>query len=326
MRDMQYVHSNAIEGVSPEAFQKQRPYPWVTFQGTLTEPGFERLRETLPDVSLFERHVDKRAFGQGYHDRYLLHYHPGLPLAEPWREFIPEIEGPGYRSFIRRIFGLPATKSLILTLEWYYAWQGCGVSPHCNARRKLATHIFYFNTEADWDATWGGNILIMDDDGRLPTHSAPSFDELRSCRLARSSRKRQPALRARQILARMRTAGVAARPPAETLHRHDQRTHVASSVASDSRQKPRRLSDTPFDELGSRIGLAFGWRFPDNPPSSNMLRTHSEGPAVVNRSWNSGSAIACPEARSRFYACWGGLCASPVAATDRRRVASGSKS
>ncbi len=180
MRDMQYVRSNAIEGVSPEAFQKQRPYPWVTFQGTLTEPGFERLRETLPDVSLFERHVGaKRAFGQGYHDRYLLHYHPGLPLAEPWREFIAEIEGPGYRSFIRRIFGLPATKSLILTLEWYYAWQGCGVSPHCDARRKLATHIFYFNTEADWDATWGGNILIMDDDGRLPTHSAPSFDELR---------------------------------------------------------------------------------------------------------------------------------------------------
>ena len=145
MRDMQYVRSNAIEGVSPEAFQKQRPYPWVTFQGTLTEPGFERLRETLPDVSLFERHVGaKRAFGQGYHDRYLLHYHPGLPLAEPWREFIAEIEGPGYRSFIRRIFGLPATKSLILTLEWYYAWQGCGVSPHCDAPSQTGySHLLF---------------------------------------------------------------------------------------------------------------------------------------------------------------------------------------
>jgi len=36
--------------------------------------------------------------------------------------------------------------------------EGCAVSPHCDAVRKLATHIFYFNTEADWDPGWGGRF------------------------------------------------------------------------------------------------------------------------------------------------------------------------
>jgi hypothetical protein len=77
------------------------------------------------------------------------------------------------------MLGVPAGKQLILSLEWYYAWQGCGVSPHCDARRKLATHIFYFNTEQDWESSWGGRILILDDEQRLEAHSGPSFDELK---------------------------------------------------------------------------------------------------------------------------------------------------
>src|SRR5262249_3432545 len=54
----------------------------------------------------------------------------------------------------------------------------CGVSPHCDARRKLCTHIFYFNTEDDWKTDWGGNILIMDDGRKLNPHSGPTFDQL----------------------------------------------------------------------------------------------------------------------------------------------------
>jgi uncharacterized membrane protein YcgQ (UPF0703/DUF1980 family) len=52
---MQYLSQETIEGVSGDAFQKQRPYPWVNIQGTLTQEGFQRLRETLPDFSVFER-------------------------------------------------------------------------------------------------------------------------------------------------------------------------------------------------------------------------------------------------------------------------------
>ena len=177
---MQYLDNDCLAGLSDEAFQTRRPYPWVNIQNTLTPEAFERLRTTMPDISLFEKMVGvKRAYGQGYHDRAILHYRPGLPLAEPWREFVAEIQGETYDSFIRRMLGRPAGKRIIFSMEWYYGWQGCGVSPHCDARRKLATHIFYFNTLADWEADWGGEILIMDDEGRRKAHSAPEFDALK---------------------------------------------------------------------------------------------------------------------------------------------------
>lgn len=177
---MQYLNHDSIGKISHEAFQKQLPYPWVNIKGTLTNEGFEQLRSTPPDVSLFEKKVGvKRAHGQGYHDRYILHYRPGLPLSEPWKEFIAELQGKDYDAFISRMLGLQADKRIILTMEWYYGWQGCAVSPHCDARRKVATHIFYFNTKADWETSWGGNILIMAGEGRFKAHSAPSFDDLR---------------------------------------------------------------------------------------------------------------------------------------------------
>jgi hypothetical protein len=99
-----------------------------------------------------------------------------MDLPGPWKEFVAELEGDTYQSLLRRMLG---PQKFILTLEWYYAWQGCSVSPHCDARRKLATHIFYFNTEDDWDTSWGGQILMLDDEGRFKPHSAPSFDDLK---------------------------------------------------------------------------------------------------------------------------------------------------
>jgi len=176
---MEYLNRDRIERVSHKSFQSQQPYPWVDIEGILTPEGHELLRQTLPDAAMFDRKVGvKRAFGQGYHDRYILHYHPSLDLAEPWKEFVAELHGPIYDTLVRRMFDLRQGARFVLTLEWYYAWQGCGVSPHCDARRKLGTHIFYFNTEADWESSWGGRILIMDDGGRLKTHSAPVFDDL----------------------------------------------------------------------------------------------------------------------------------------------------
>ena len=185
----------------------------------------------------------KRAFGQGYHDRFILHYHPSLDLAQPWREFIDELHGPTYESLVRRLFGLRRNARFVLTLEWYYAWQGCGVSPHCDARRKLGTHIFYFNTDADWDANWGGRILIMDDGKRLKTHSAPSVRRPGRCRLARPARERQPDLPENgPFLARRAAPGVSGRPPAQAVHRHDQRAHHPGSLAACPRQGPGRFS------------------------------------------------------------------------------------
>jgi 2OG-Fe(II) oxygenase superfamily len=176
---MEYLNRDRLEQISDTAFQSQSPYPWVSIDEILHPDAHEALRLTLPDVELFDRKVGvKRAFGQGYHDRYILHYHPSLELAEPWHEFISELHGPTYDRLVRRLFALRKGSPYILTLEWYYAWEGCGVSPHCDARRKLGTHIFYFNTNEDWQSDWGGHILIMDDKGRLKTHSAPEFDDL----------------------------------------------------------------------------------------------------------------------------------------------------
>jgi hypothetical protein len=177
---MQYLNRGVMDQASAEAFQRQQPYPWVNLQNILTPEGFERLRANLPDVSQFRRMVGvKRGYGQAPHDRAILHYLPGMTVSQPWKEFIAEINGPYYQSFLHRLLGVPAGKQLILSLEWYYAWQGCAVSPHCDARRKLATHIFYFNTERDWEADWGGRILILDDERRLNAHSGPTLDQFK---------------------------------------------------------------------------------------------------------------------------------------------------
>jgi 2OG-Fe(II) oxygenase superfamily len=176
---MVYLNQEVLEGLSAAAFQGQKPYPWVNIANTLTPEGFEQLRAALPDVSLFERKVGvKRGYGQAPHDRAILHYRPGVELAAPWKEFLAELEGDSYQLFLRRMLGLPPGKRVIPTMEWYYAWEGCAVSPHCDARRKRATHIFYFTTEADWQADWGGQILILNDEGRIKAHSAPQFDDL----------------------------------------------------------------------------------------------------------------------------------------------------
>lgn len=174
---MEYLNRAYLDSVSAETFRSQYPYPWMILETALTRQGYDKLRSTLPDNSLFDRRVgDKRGFGQAPHDRMLLHYTPQVPLAEPWREFIAELNGDVYRSFLRRMLG---NHHYILTMEWHYSWEGCSVSPHCDAKRKIATHLFYFNTKEDWNPAWGGQTLILDSERRFNAHSAPSFEELK---------------------------------------------------------------------------------------------------------------------------------------------------
>ena len=177
---MAYLNVDCIERVSSSAFQTKKPYPWAHMQDTLTADGWDRLRASLPDMAQFHRMVGvKRGHGQAPHNRGILHYREGMDVAEPWKAFIAELHGKAYDSFLRRMLGLRPDQQIILTLEWYYAWQGCSVSPHCDARRKLATHIFFFATDDDWPRNWGGDILILDDEGRYKAHSAPGFGDLK---------------------------------------------------------------------------------------------------------------------------------------------------
>jgi hypothetical protein len=106
-------------------------------QNTLTEEGFAQLCENMPPLSLFAKNEGvKRAYGQAAQDRYSLHYRAGLTLPQPWQEFLAELQGEAYQSFPRNML---ASESFLLTFEWHYAWQGCSVSPHCDAARKIAT-------------------------------------------------------------------------------------------------------------------------------------------------------------------------------------------
>jgi hypothetical protein len=172
---MRYLDIARLAALDAEAFRSQQPYPWVNPEGLLTEDGYRRLVETLPDAAMFERRFGlQRAHGQRSHDRLALEYRRGLDLAPEWHAFVAELGGADYMRFLRRMFG---RRLLRLKFHWHYTPRGCSVSPHCDAPHKIGSHIFCFNTAADWDPAWGGQTLILDDGGRLHRRSSPGFED-----------------------------------------------------------------------------------------------------------------------------------------------------
>jgi Rps23 Pro-64 3,4-dihydroxylase Tpa1-like proline 4-hydroxylase len=97
-----------------------------------------------------------------------------MPVPAPWQEFIGELCSDDYRGEVQRLLG---AKKVEFRFHWHYTPSGCDVSPHCDARRERGSHLFYFNSEDDWDAAWGGSTLVLDDGGRLDYNSAPSMEE-----------------------------------------------------------------------------------------------------------------------------------------------------
>jgi hypothetical protein len=175
---MTYLDYDRMAAIDARAFRSQAPYPWMNPEGLLTDAGYQRLLTTLPDVSVFERNFGiERAHGQQSHDRFVLEYHEDLPVADAWHAFVAELRGADYYGFLKRMFG---RGFLRLRFHWHYTPRGCSVSPHCDNRDKLGSHIFNFNTAADWDPAWGGQTLILDDGGRFDRRSAPGFEEFDS--------------------------------------------------------------------------------------------------------------------------------------------------
>jgi len=163
---------------NPAAFQSQEPFPWINPEGLLTASGYQRLLATLPDISLFTRTFGcRRKHGQQSHDRYALEYTEGLAVSDAWKEFIAELRSSAYRTFVRRMFQVT---SFDMNFHWHYAPAGCSVSPHCDARRKLGSHIFYLNSPDTWDPAWGGETRVLDDRGRFRHNLAPGFEDFDS--------------------------------------------------------------------------------------------------------------------------------------------------
>ena len=173
---MTYLNFDRLNELDPGAFQKTKPYPWINPAGLLTEEGYGRLLETLPDVSLFDASFgEARSHGQRPHDRYVLEYDDSLDVAQPWKEFVEELRSKTYRKFIARMMG---SDHFTMNCHWHYAPAGCSVSPHCDGKHKHGSHIFYFNTERDWDPTWGGQTLVLDDGGRFTHKAHPEVNDL----------------------------------------------------------------------------------------------------------------------------------------------------
>ncbi len=151
---MTYLDTNRLAAIAGQSadFQERRPYPWLGMQGVIREDGFRRLCAELPALSLFEQQFGHaRGYGQQGHDRYALQYNPRLDasLSPAWRDFIEELEGEDYSDFLRRMYGLSPHERFVLSMHWHFAPNGASVSPHTDARRKIGSHIFYFNTDAD---------------------------------------------------------------------------------------------------------------------------------------------------------------------------------
>lgn len=172
---MEFLDYEKLDAIDANEFRVQRPFPWVNPEGVLTDQGYRKLVATLPPVSRFAPVFGvARAHGQGSHDRYVLEYDESLDVDPAWHQFAAEIHGERYGRFVRRLFGRGFFR---FTCHWHYTPNGCAVFPHCDAKRKLGSHIFYLNTADDWDPAWGGQTVVLDDRGRFPRESAPRFED-----------------------------------------------------------------------------------------------------------------------------------------------------
>ena len=175
---MKILNDGAVARLNPTRFRETQPFPWQCIDGFLTDEAYRKLMENLPPLAQFSRSFSRgRSYGQEPHDRYSLEYRKGMPLPEPWREFLSELEQDTYRDFVARMVG---HDRFLLTAHWHFAPAGCSVSPHCDASWKLGSQVFYLNDEETWDPSWGGETLVLDDAGRIDFNTAPAFSDFES--------------------------------------------------------------------------------------------------------------------------------------------------
>lgn len=174
---MKFLDQNTLNSLSNSDFQSNKPYPWVICKKIFLEDSLALLRSNMPDIGLYTYEDGwKRVGGQKPHVRHGLVYKKGMLIPKPWLSFLDELDGPDYRNFLRRMFGVD---KFDLTFYWQLTGTGCGVSPHCDSERKIGSHLFYLNDNSDWNQSWGGATLILDDEGKLKPESNPDLEDLK---------------------------------------------------------------------------------------------------------------------------------------------------
>ena len=172
---MRYLDRTTLGSIDAAAFQGIQPYPFLEIPEILHRDAYHALTRDLPDPGMYARSFGRRRrYGQQSHDRFVLQYHPLRAIPETWREFVAELKGPAYRSFVA---GLLGRDDFILHFHWHNTPRGCSVSPHCDADWKLGSHIFYLNTEADWRPEWGGETIALGGRAGADSRAAPRFED-----------------------------------------------------------------------------------------------------------------------------------------------------
>ena len=172
---MPMLDHDVLDAIATDAFRAEKPCPWVNPVGVITDEAWQELRASLPDLKLFREHFGHaRRFGQDPHDKYVLKYRSNVPVAAVWHQLAREIRSEPYVSFAQRLCG---TRHVVLNMRWVYTTTGSSVSPHCDSREKLATHLFYMNDASDWEREWGGPTLFLESDRRMRRGSAPQFSD-----------------------------------------------------------------------------------------------------------------------------------------------------
>ncbi len=144
------------------------------------------MHDEFPPLELFEYHENIYRKGQRPHNRYYLAYEFSIvhrnkeagtvhkqDLSPHWQLFMEELEhGALYRPFIQKALGAP---SFSLRYAWHAGKANNEVSPHKDASNKLGTHIFYWNSDEDWKAEWGGQLLVLE--GKKVPGITPDFHD-----------------------------------------------------------------------------------------------------------------------------------------------------
>ena len=170
-----YVDFEKLESIDPIGFRATKPFPNANPHCLLTDNGFQKLIDNMPDIELFEKVFDyRRLGGQEPHNRYSLEYAADTPVPEPWKEFIAELCSDRYRRALQNLMG---ARKIRYRLHWHYTPNGCSVSPHVDSKREHGSQLFYFNAPGEWDPAWGGDTLVLDDGSKIHFESAPSLED-----------------------------------------------------------------------------------------------------------------------------------------------------
>ena len=170
-----FLNTAVIGAIDPAEFAARQPFPWVNPQYFIRDDLYPQLLATMPDISRFRAFFGKqRKHGQTSHDRYVLDYEDGMELSAPWDHFVAELRSETYRKFVCKMLGVSHVR---FRFHWHFTPDGGEVSPHCDSKGKIGSQIFYLNTGDDWQWDWGGETVILDDDGHISAGNAPSFED-----------------------------------------------------------------------------------------------------------------------------------------------------